>query len=96
VEWGLAVGGWAIPVSVAAIVQNLFTIGLLTVVGVILFIVGAAGENKYPKAPHIIHAIHSESFCTRGIKKEQHISSPQETGDSTPYGARKLRTKTKL
>lgn len=43
----------ALPVSIAAITQQLFTIGLLTLVGVVLFILGAAGENKYPTAPHI-------------------------------------------
>lgn len=40
-------------VGIGAIMQNLFTTGLLTVVGVILFIVGAAGKNNYAAAPHI-------------------------------------------
>jgi hypothetical protein len=40
-------------VSTAAITENLFTTGLLTLVGVILFIVGASGQNKYETAPHI-------------------------------------------
>jgi hypothetical protein len=40
-------------VGYASMQQGQYTIGLLTIVGVILFIVGAAGDNKYAAAPHL-------------------------------------------
>lgn len=58
--------------SYTAIKQKLYTVGLLNVVGVILFIVGAAGANKYVTAPHIytadtlrvmLHTRHKEGTC---------------------------------
>lgn len=42
--------------SYGAARQNLYTIALLNVVGVVLFIVGAGGANKYATAPHIYTA----------------------------------------
>jgi len=43
----------SLVVGYAAIKQEQYTIGLLTIVGVILFIVGASGDNKYATAPHL-------------------------------------------
>lgn len=42
-----------VTVSVAALMDSLYTIGLLTTVGVILFMTGASGKNNYAAAPHL-------------------------------------------
>ncbi|KAK0701240.1 hypothetical protein B0H67DRAFT_595665 [Lasiosphaeris hirsuta] len=40
-------------VSIAALMESLYTIGLLTTVGVVLFMTGASGKNDYATAPHL-------------------------------------------
>lgn len=56
---------WAMYITMAAavgcttfgaIVTELYTIGLLNFVGLVLFIVGAGGANKYATAPHMYTA----------------------------------------
>jgi hypothetical protein len=42
--------------SFGAVVTGLYTIGLLNFVGLVLFIVGAGGANKYATAPHMYTA----------------------------------------
>jgi hypothetical protein len=58
--------------SYAAVKQSLYTVSLLNIVGVVLFIVGAAGANKYVTAPHtyasdtlrvMLHTRHKEGTC---------------------------------
>ncbi|KAF2247449.1 hypothetical protein BU26DRAFT_552188 [Trematosphaeria pertusa] len=57
------------PVSVFALKQELYTLGLLNIIGVVLFIVDAAGSNSYVQAPHkytrdtlrvVLHTRHRE------------------------------------
>src|SRR5437660_807678 len=50
------IGSVVAIVSYAAIKQKLYTVGLLNLVGVVLFIVGAAGANTYSIALHIYTA----------------------------------------
>ncbi|KAF2454906.1 hypothetical protein BDY21DRAFT_381168 [Lineolata rhizophorae] len=57
-RWAIygTVGVAVLVPSYAAIREQLYTIGLLNLVGVVLFTVGAAGANNYPTAPHIYTA----------------------------------------
>jgi hypothetical protein len=57
-RWGLycTIGMIVFVVSYGAIKQKLYTVGLLGIVGLVLFIFGAAGANKYAAAPHIYTA----------------------------------------
>lgn len=57
-RWALyvAIGLPVFVVSYGAIRQRLYTVGLLSIVGLVLFIVGAAGANRYASAPHIYTA----------------------------------------
>ncbi|KEF52691.1 uncharacterized protein A1O9_11108 [Exophiala aquamarina CBS 119918] len=73
-RWSLncIISSIVVVVSYAAIRQKLYTVSLLNLVGVALFIVGAAGANKYATAPHIytadtlrimLHTRHREGTC---------------------------------
>jgi hypothetical protein len=57
-RWTLysAIGIVVFVVCYGAIRERLYTVSLLSIVGLVLFIVGAAGANKYASAPHMYTA----------------------------------------
>lgn len=71
--------------ALGAIRTELYTIGLLNFVGLVLFIVGAGGANKYATAPHMYAA---DMLCVvkPDTERELYTSSRIETEVSMQYG----------
>jgi hypothetical protein len=73
-----------------AIQSELYTIGLLSFVGLVLFVFGASGANKYATAPHKYTADMLRVVLDTRHKRAPYIFSRVGIGVSTPYGVRRL------
>lgn len=74
-------------VSIGALSQKLYTVGLLNIVGVVLFVVGAAGSNKYDRAPHLYTADSLRvMLATRHCEGTSYILPARDRGMDAVWG----------